>query len=60
MNLVDLVDLRDGEVPTKFATEMELSKYTLITSKIFPREHVQAGGLLCVLLRHIMNPRREW
>lgn len=58
INLVDLVDARND--PTKkiehFATEFELSKYTLSTKKIFPRNHVDAGSLLEYLLRHIFNP----
>lgn len=59
VNIVDLVDAGGTEVVTKFPSEKALSKYTLGSGKIFPRENVHAGGLLQALLRHILNPPDE-
>jgi hypothetical protein len=56
--LIDLIDARDDpnvEI-IHFATEKQLSEYTLDARKVFPRNHEEAGTLLRYLLRHIMNP----
>ncbi|KAJ2925076.1 hypothetical protein H1R20_g12025, partial [Candolleomyces eurysporus] len=56
VNLVDLTcRIGQSEIPI-FATEKELSEYTLDTNKIFPRENIHSGSLLKELLRHIFNP----
>ncbi|KAI0797242.1 hypothetical protein BC629DRAFT_1592291 [Irpex lacteus] len=57
VNLVDLVDTQGtGHTVDTFPTEVALATYTKDTSKFFPRQHAKAGGLLRLLLRHIMNP----
>jgi len=58
INLIDLINARDdaGIIITHFPTEVGLSKYTLDSGKIFPRNHVEAGSLLRYLLRHIEHP----
>lgn len=53
VNLVDLVDACSLE---HFATEKDLSKYSLATGRIFPRKDVPRGSLLEMLLRNILNP----
>ncbi|KAJ1309447.1 hypothetical protein OPQ81_006223 [Rhizoctonia solani] len=58
VNLIDLVDMPNTGVPVKlFKRERDLSKYTLETEKIFPKEDAYAGGLLRHLLRNIIAPR---
>jgi hypothetical protein len=57
INLVDLIDVKEGTKVTKFPTEVELSRYTIKHKKYFPKEHALAGGLLKELRRHILNPR---
>jgi hypothetical protein len=54
VNLVDLV-CEPNNIRI-FATEVDLSDYTMETGKIFPKENAYAGGLLRYLLRHIINP----
>lgn len=39
-----------------FGTEIELSEYTLVTGKIFPRERAKYGTILWTLLRRIKRP----
>ncbi|KAF9442696.1 hypothetical protein P691DRAFT_680946 [Macrolepiota fuliginosa MF-IS2] len=58
INLIDLINARDnpGVIITHYRNEVELSKYTLNSGKIFPRDHVEAGSLLRYLLRHIEHP----
>ncbi|KAG6371463.1 hypothetical protein JVT61DRAFT_9490 [Boletus reticuloceps] len=57
VNLVDLVD-RDvtGQDVQVFESERELSQYTRMTGKYFPKENAYAGGFLRYLLRHILDP----
>jgi hypothetical protein len=52
VNLVDLV-CEPNNIRI-FATEVDLSDYTIETGKILPKK--KAGGLLKYLLRHIENP----
>ncbi|KAG1835362.1 hypothetical protein DFJ58DRAFT_670416, partial [Suillus subalutaceus] len=60
VNIVDLVDTETtGEPVTVFSSEVDLSKYTKLMGKFFPRDNAYAGGLLRYLLRHILNPRQE-
>jgi hypothetical protein len=59
VNIVDLVDAGGTRLVTKFRSEKALSKYTLKTGKIFPRENIHAGGLLRALLRRILHPPDE-
>jgi len=61
INLIDLLDARDDDtrIIKHFATEEELSHYTLIEDKIFPRHHVEAGSILRYLLRDIIVPGRR-
>jgi hypothetical protein len=57
VNIVDLIDSpRTHEPIYKFASEKELSAYTIRSKKFFPRESAYAGGLLRFLLRQILNP----
>jgi len=57
VNLVDLVDApRTGQPVPVFKSEFELSDYTIDSEKFFPRANAYAGGLLRLLLRHILNP----
>lgn len=60
VNLVDLTQLRDGAAVKKYPTEIALAEYTKRTGKFFGRDHDEAGDLLRMLLRHIINPRPEW
>ncbi|KAF8127472.1 hypothetical protein EV363DRAFT_1401177 [Boletus edulis] len=57
VNLVDLVD-RDvtGQDVQVFESERELSQYTRMTGKFFPKKNAYAGGFLRYLLRHILDP----
>ncbi|KAJ7189987.1 hypothetical protein GGX14DRAFT_483934, partial [Mycena pura] len=58
VNLVDLVDKRrTGKRVRRFATELELSRYTKNSKKIFPSWRAYKGGLLRYLLRRILHPR---
>jgi hypothetical protein len=59
VNLVDLTTRRTNDPVKLFETERELSDYTRATKKYFPRDDIQAGGLLKFLLRHINNPPSE-
>jgi len=57
VNIVDLIDKPRTRKPIhKFASEVELSEYTIQSRKFFPRESAYAGGLLRFLLRHILKP----
>jgi len=59
VNIVDLVDINlTGKPVTVFASEVDLSQYTISTGKFFPRDNAYAGGLLRYLLRRIINPRQ--
>ncbi|KAI0040137.1 hypothetical protein FA95DRAFT_1566638 [Auriscalpium vulgare] len=55
VNIVDLVESKGKTSVVKFETEAELSAYTRRTSKFFPRHRVRAGGVLELLLRHILD-----
>ncbi|KAH8995429.1 hypothetical protein EDB92DRAFT_204477 [Lactarius akahatsu] len=56
VNLVDLVHGSKKEVQI-FETEKELSKYTIATKKIFPKEDAKDGDVLRDLRRQIFAPR---
>lgn len=57
-NIVDLINSPiAGVTPELFPTEEALIEYTIASDKIFPRDDVEAGGLLVYVLRRIMNPR---
>ncbi|TFK67489.1 hypothetical protein BDN72DRAFT_770668 [Pluteus cervinus] len=57
VNLVDLLAFNNtGEEVCKFPSEVALSEYTIATEKYFPRNDANAGSLLELLLRHILNP----
>lgn len=57
VNLVDLVgSYATNEPARQFATEVELSKYTRQTDRIF-RQSDAKTSLLSFLLRRIFNPR---
>lgn len=53
---VNLVDLVDGGRVERFPNVAALRKYTMVTTKYFPRENAHASGLLKHLLRQIHNP----
>ena len=60
VNIVDLLEnVRIGEEVHKFKSVEALSKYTKATSRYFPQDDAEAGGILRVLLRFIMNPARN-
>lgn len=59
---VNLVDLTQAGIDglgdvTVFGSEVELSRYTKKTRKVFPLDEAKAGGLLKFLLRRIDSPR---
>ncbi|RXW22108.1 hypothetical protein EST38_g3731 [Candolleomyces aberdarensis] len=58
VNLVDLTTLPDDEELTVFASERELSKYTLGEGGVFPKSSA-IGTLLASLLRRIVSPPPE-
>ncbi len=45
-----------GRPVDTFPSEVALAEYTKETGKFFPRDDAEAGGLLRLLLRQIMNP----
>ncbi len=55
VNLVDYVEGSRENIQI-FESEEELSKYTLNTGKIFPKEDAADGGVLRALRRHILAP----
>lgn len=60
INLIDLVDVKTTGAPVhRFATEAQLSAYTMRTGKIFPRDLAYKGQLLRHLLRRIFHPPAE-
>ena len=64
VNLVDLVHSLKVKTPTPpkppiFETETQLSVYTKMTGKFFPKEDARDGGVLRYLRRHILLPRDE-
>ena len=64
VNLVDLVHSLKAKTPTPpkppiFETETQLSVYTKMTGKFFPKEDARDGGVLRYLRRHILLPRDE-
>ncbi|KAJ7301271.1 hypothetical protein DFH08DRAFT_978907 [Mycena albidolilacea] len=60
INLIDLVDVNTTGAPVhRFATEAQLSAYTMRTGKIFPRDLAYKGQLLRHLLRRIFHPPAE-
>ncbi|KAF8599061.1 hypothetical protein BDV93DRAFT_560715 [Ceratobasidium sp. AG-I] len=57
VNIVDLIDTgATGQPIRHFGSEEELSRYTKITRKFFPRNNIKAGSLLKFLLRRIFSP----
>lgn len=46
-------------MPTKFRSELTLSNYTKNSGKYFPKDHIEAGNLLRMLLRQINNPSAQ-
>ncbi|KAG1882487.1 hypothetical protein F4604DRAFT_1678464 [Suillus subluteus] len=51
VNIVDLVDTeRTGEPVTVFVSEVDLSKYTKLMGKFFPRDNAYDGGLLRLMM----------
>ena len=58
VNLVDLTTPREAGLKL-FESVKALSKYTIRTGKIFPREDAYAGTLLRHLLRHIFCPEKD-
>ncbi|OSC99186.1 hypothetical protein PYCCODRAFT_874973 [Trametes coccinea BRFM310] len=58
VNICDLIWVPWLGLPPIFASEVDLSKYTLANGKVFPRSKVKRGSLLEYLLRHIYHPRR--
>ncbi|KAI0773916.1 hypothetical protein C8Q74DRAFT_1200735 [Fomes fomentarius] len=60
INICDLLDAPFHKTPpTRFPSEVALSRYTQDTGKFFPRDDIAAGSLLQYLLRHILNPRSK-
>ena len=55
VNLVDLAREYRENIPI-FKSEKELSVYTKVTKKFFPKESAKDGGILRVLRRHILVP----
>jgi len=58
VNLVDLVTNDPGRARV-FESEKQLSAYTRLNERFFPKENAYAGELLRYLLRHILNPDAE-
>ena len=58
VNLVDLVTNHPGRARV-FESEEQLSRYTRLNKRFFPKENAYAGDLLRYLLRHILNPDPE-
>ena len=56
VNLVDLVQGSRENIQI-FKSEKELSDYTMMTEKFFPKENAVDGGVLRALRRHILDPR---
>lgn len=58
VNLIDLADARGhpDHPLTKFATEKELSQYTLMTRRTVSASSAEASGLSRALLRYIFQP----
>ena len=59
MNIVDLLDTDTHRPVVVFASEKELSDYTIDSGKYFPKENAYAGGVLKFLLRQILNPAKS-
>ena len=58
MNLVDLVH-NPREKATNFETEKELSEYTIVTEKYFPKEDAKDSEVLRALRRRTIRPRKD-
>ncbi|KAH7909592.1 hypothetical protein BJ138DRAFT_209388 [Hygrophoropsis aurantiaca] len=54
VNLVDLVGAKGTGTVPRFRSERELSAYTKLTKKYFPKKSAYTGGLLKFLLRKII------
>ncbi|KAH7909591.1 hypothetical protein BJ138DRAFT_1010527, partial [Hygrophoropsis aurantiaca] len=61
VNIVDLVDAKGtGDAVTRFGSTRELSEYTKLTGKFFPKENAYAGGLLnCSCMKPILYQQRQ-
>lgn len=54
VNIFDLLDaVARGQKPHRFRSANELSRYTQLTKKIYPRDQAKEMGPVRALLRHI-------